>query len=376
MFKQRFALFLTVAILVITTGCGSQSPTTKPSNPTESQSLNTTESNPSSPPEAAGTTKLADSIVLTNTGGDWGNCQRTSFADTFEQKTGVKVIDGPFLDDGQIRAIVESKVYDTDVVFPSPSLVLDDLGSKYLEPIDYSLVPKDELLPGTFTNYGVALDLFSWAFGYRTDAGDAPTKWEDFFDNQKFPGKRGLVSWDMSTVLIGALLADGVAPDQLVPLDVERALAKLDTIKDDIVWFDTGSAGQDLLTSGEVRFIQLYANRITSSRDNGDPVDILWDGQIIVADYLGIPKGDPNAATAQQLIAHMVSKDINGKFSYCQPGAPSNSLAEVNPEIANDLPTNHLDTRYVISSSPEIAGYIEQNMDQMTNSFNDWKSGN
>lgn len=315
------------------------------------------------------------SIVLINTGGDWGKCQRVSFADTFEKKTGVKVIDGPFLDDGQIRAAVETGVYDVDVVFPTPNLALEASGEKYLEPIDFSIIAKDELLPGTYTKYAVALDLFSWAFGYRTDLGVTPKNWKDFYDTAKFPGKRGLVSWDVSTVLIGALLADGVNPDKLIPLDVERALAKLSTIKDDIVWFGTGSDGQNLLITGEVAYIQLYANRITTSREKGEPVEIVWDGQIIQADYLGIPKGSPNVETAQKLIAHMTNKDVNGKFSFCQPGAPSNTKAEINPKVADDLPTSHLDVLHVISSNPEIAGYIEKNLEQITNSFNNWKSG-
>ena len=357
MAKMRFVFLLALVFVLVLSACSPQATPTEPPAPTA----------PTAPTDTAAPAapQLAELIVLTNTGGDWGACQRTAFADTFEEKYGVTVIDGPFLDDGQIMAAVESGAYDADVLFPTPSLVLDELGAKYLEPIDFSMVPKDELIPGTYTNYGVALDLFSWAFGYRTDAGPAPTKWEDFFDTTNFPGKRGLVSWDFSTVLIGALLADGVAPDQLVPLDLERAFAKLDTIKDDIVWFDTGSAGQDLLDTGEVRFAQLYANRITSLRDKGTPVDILWDAQIIQADYLGIPKGSPNVPTAMQLIAHMVSKDVNGQFSFCQPGAPSNSQSPVNPEIAGDLPTSHMDVRHVISSSPEIAGYIEQNLDEI-----------
>ena len=32
-------------------------------------------------------------------------------------------------------------------------------------------------------------------------------------------------------------MADGVAPADLYPLDIPRALAKLDTIKDEIVWW-------------------------------------------------------------------------------------------------------------------------------------------
>jgi putative spermidine/putrescine transport system substrate-binding protein len=365
---------LVLLMVMLLTACGPQpTPTAAPVATEAAVAAPTQAASATEAPAVAPTERLAKSLVLINTGGDWGACQRKTFADTFEQKYNVKVIDGPFLDDGQIKAAVESKTYDIDVVFPTPSLVLDDLGSKYLEPIDYNVVAKDELISGTYTKYGVALDLFSWAFGYRTDVSPAPTKWEDFFDVKNFPGKRGLVSWDFSTVIIGALLADGVAPDKLIPLDLDRAFKKLDTIKNDIVWFDTGSAGQDLLVTGEVRFVQLYANRITSSRGKGSPVDIIWDGQIIQADYLGIPKGSPNVTTAMKLIAHMTSKDVNGQFSFCQPGAPSNAKAEVNPAVAKDLPTSHLDVRHVISSSPEIAGYVEQNLDTISNAFNTWK---
>lgn len=317
---------------------------------------------------------LAKSIVYTNTGGDWGACGKTAFEDTFTAKFGVKIIEGPAVDDGQLRAAVETNIYNVDVVFPSVGFVLDDLGSKYLEPIDYTLVPQAELVPGTFTKYAVAQDLFSWAFGYRTDKGPAPTKWADFFDTANFPGKRGLVSWDYTTVIIGALLADGVAPDKILPLDYKRAFNKLDTIKKDIVWFDTGSAGQDLLVTGEVKFVQLYANRITSSRDKGAPVNILWDGQIIQADYIGVPKGDPNTATAMKFVAHIVSKDINGLFSMCETGAPSNTKSTINPAKAADFPTSHLDLLNVVSSNPEIAGFVAAHLDEISNAFNNWKA--
>lgn len=316
---------------------------------------------------------LTSSIVLINTGGDWGACQRKTFADTFTAKTGVKVVDGRLMDDGQIKAAIEAKTYDADVVFPSANLVLPASGAKYLEPIDYSAIDKTQLAPGTYTDYGVAIDLFSWAFGYRSDQA-APTKLEDFFDTTKYPGKRALVSWDIPTVLEMALMADGVKPADLVPLDVNRALKKLATIKKDIVWFDTGSVGQDLLTSGEVRFAYVYANRITSSRDKGDKVDILWDGQNVQADYVGIPKGGPNVATAQALIAHMVSKDVNGQFSFCQPAGASNTASAVNPANQVELPSSHMSGRFVVGTDPVIAAYVEQHLDEINNAFNTWKA--
>lgn len=364
MSKKRLATLFTMLVILTLTACAPQPTAMTTEAPAATEA-----------PAVVSAPEMAESIVFVNPGGDWGDCMRKAFSDTFTEKFGVKVIDAPFMDDGQIKAAVESGVYDADVVWPTPGFALEKMGSQYLEPIDYSLVPKDELVPGTYTDYAVAVDLFAWAFGYRTDQGDAPTKWADFYDSVAFPGKRGLVSWDYATVLIGALLADGVAPDQLVPLDLDRAFKKLDTIKNDIVWFDTGSAGQDLLVTGEVRFIQLYANRITTSRGNGDPVDIVWDGQIIQSDYVGVPKGSPHVATAMQYIAHMVGKDINGQFSFCQPASPSNSQTTVNPEIAEDLPTSHLDVLHVISSSPAIATYFEDNLDAIADAFNNWKAG-
>lgn len=359
---------LATAVVLVASACGGATATPSAVTSTKSAAAAT-------PSQSAGgtpTPSLASSIVLINTGGDWGACQRKTFADPFAAKTGVKVIDGPLMDDGKIKAVVETSTYDADVVFPSANLVLPDSGAKYLEPIDYSTIDKTQFAPATYTDYGVAIDLFSWAVGYRTDKA-APTKLEDFFDTTNFPGKRGLVSWDIPTVLFMALLADGVQPANLVPLDVNRAIKKLDSIKRDIVWFDTGSAGQDLLKSGEVRMAYVYANRITSLRDQGSKVDILWDGQNVQADYVGIPKGDPNAATAQALISFMVSKDVNGKFSYCQPAGAANTASAVNPANQKDLPSSNLEGRYVVGTDPQVATWVEKNNDSMTNAFNTWK---
>lgn len=371
MSKSRFVLMIATVMALLITACtpSAATPTTAPAvQPTTAPATEAPAA--TSAPTAV---PLAKSIVYTNTGGDWGTCSAQAFEDTFTKNYGVKVIEGPSVDDGQLRAMVDTGNYTEDVVFPSVGFVVDPLGAKYLEPIDYSQIPQSELLPGTFTKYAVAQDLFSFAFGYRTDKGSAPTRWEDFFDTTNFPGKRGLVSWDYTTVIIGALLADGVTPENLLPLDYNRAFKKLDTIKKDIVWYDTGSAGQDLLKTGEVRFIQIYANRITSAHDGGAPVGILWDGQVIQADYIGIPKGDPNVTTAMKFIANAVSKDVNGLFTLCETGAPSNTKATVNPAKVADFPTSHLDQRYVVSSSPEIAAYVAAHVDEISNAFNAWK---
>ncbi|MFX5656770.1 extracellular solute-binding protein, partial [Acinetobacter baumannii] len=65
----------------------------------------------------------------------------------------------------------------------------------------------------------------------------------------------------MAGALEAALLADGVALDQLYPLDVDRALKKIAEIKDHLVLWDTGASSQQLFRDGEVTMGQLWHTR-------------------------------------------------------------------------------------------------------------------
>ena len=82
-------------------------------------------------------------------------------------------------------------------------------------------------VPGFATDYRIANMIYSMALAYNTEAtgGVAPTGWADFFDLEKFPGKRGVMDYSVGGIFEIALLADGVPPDQLYPLDLDRAIA-------------------------------------------------------------------------------------------------------------------------------------------------------
>jgi putative spermidine/putrescine transport system substrate-binding protein len=120
-----------------------------------------------------------------------------------------------------------------------------DVHKDLLEPLDFTLIPKAEMNADLgITDYRVPDITYGVVLAYNTDvlgAGNVPAGWADYFDTAKFPGKRG--AWDYSEggMFEFALLADGVAPDALYPLDLERATAKLNTNKDDIVFWQTGA---------------------------------------------------------------------------------------------------------------------------------------
>ncbi|WP_375264064.1 extracellular solute-binding protein [Palleronia sp.] len=141
---------------------------------------------------------------------------------------------------------------------------------------------------------------YSYTFGYRTDVeewGDeVPTEICDIFDLETFPGQRSLEKRPINN-LEWALMCDGVPQDEIYETletdeGVDRALAKLDTIKDQTVWWTSGADTPQLLADGEVVFGSSYNGRLFSLIVEQDqPVAMMWDAQSYDLDGWVIPEG-------------------------------------------------------------------------------------
>lgn len=140
--------------------------------------------------------------------------------------------------------------------------------------------------------------VYSTTFGYRTDkVGDTPpTDICAVFDTETYPGKRALEKRPINN-MEWALLCDGVAKDDIydvlsTPAGVDKALAKLETIKDDVVWWSSGSETPQLLADGEVVMGSTYNGRLFSLiEEEKQPVAMLWDAQVFDLDGWIIPTG-------------------------------------------------------------------------------------
>jgi putative spermidine/putrescine transport system substrate-binding protein len=89
------------------------------------------------------------------------------------------------------------------------------------------------------------------------------------FDLETYPGKRALNKRPIANVE-WALLCDGVAKGEIydvlaTPEGQERALAKLDTIKDQTIWWTAGADTPQLLADGEVVMGSTYNGRLFSA---------------------------------------------------------------------------------------------------------------
>lgn len=349
---------LGVVVLVVLAGCGGQ---------TSSSSAD------GSAPAAS-----SDEVVIEGGTGLFADCLRTQYYDAYTEATGTTVLEAPE-DDGIVRPqlAAETGSYQVDVDFVSSPDLVEKNGPEILEPIDYSLVPKDEIIEGLALEYGVGVNPNALVLGYNEDflpEGATPEGIEDFFDLERFPGKRAIFEFLESHTIALALLADGVAPDELVPFDYDRAFAKLDTIKDELVFAQSGTDARSLLDSGEAPIQITFASRIKESLDAGQPAGIAWDGFSLFSDFMVIPKGDPNKDLAMDLVAFISSSEVSGNMSECVAIGPANTQAAVNPDVEDFLPTSHLDERHVVLTSPDFLAWTTEHSEEIFNMFQEWRT--
>ena len=201
--------------------------------------------------------------------------------------------------------------------------------------------------------------VYSTTFGYRTDmvpeGVEPPSSVCDVFDLETYPGKRALERNPIAN-LEWALICDGVAIEDVYDvLETEegqdRAFAKLDTIKDEVIWWSAGADTPQLLADGEVFIGSTYNGRLFSAIvEQNQPIGMLWDWQMFDLDGWIIPTGLSPEREARALDFVRFATDTQrladqAKYiSYGPARASSAPLvsthAELGIEMAPHMPTD------------------------------------
>jgi putative spermidine/putrescine transport system substrate-binding protein len=377
----RILVLAVASMLVVacTSGGSSQtpSPTVGASGPTSSAAPSgsaPTTSEACNPPRQEGVT-----LTFVSFGGAYQDAQRKAWLEPYTALTGVAFQEDNTSLNATIKAQVEAGQVTWDVVDVGNDFGLE-ANSALLEELDYSLIPEAEvnkdLGPSKWRvpdiTYGVVL-----AYNTEKTAGQIPAGWADYFDTTKFPGARGMWDYSEGGIFEVALMADGVAPADLyttgpggVGLDLERATKKLDTIKDDIVWWTSGADSQRLIGTGEVAMTLIWNGRGWSAKHTDNkPVEMQWNEQIVTADYLVVPKGSPNKDAAMKFIAYTICAENNAKPSDYIPYGPTNINAKPAPDKVADLSVSNAENAAYFDDE-----WLVNNYDTVNKAYKDWKS--
>jgi putative spermidine/putrescine transport system substrate-binding protein len=290
-------------------------------------------------------------LVIVTWGGSLGQQLREALFRPFTAKTGIRVREdtGPQLE--RARAAVQSGHPDYDLTATNLPFYLIGDAQKLWEPIDYAVFNKtdlDAMPPDTKLPDGIGAYVYAHGMSFSTTAfppGHAqPKSWADFWDVQRFPGKRSMADCGSATrpVPEAALLADGVPMDKLYPLDMDRAARKLKDLAPHIIWWKDAAQPGQLLATGEVSMAMAPTNRIQTLIDQGAPLQIVWNQSQWTFDVWYVLKGAPNRANAMKFLAFAAEPEQQAKLAKLSTMAPTNdrALPMLDAATAKTLPTD------------------------------------
>lgn len=281
-----------------------------------------------------------ETLRVMSFGGAYQDAQRKTQFKPFEAASGVKIVESTwFADLGKVKAMVEAKNVTADIILGDVAHALVGCAEGFLEPYDLKAFgdPKD-YIPGTLLECGIPTELVSILYAYNEDkipAGwgkNRPSTVADMFDAKKFEGKRAF-----SVRMIGGLpektmLADGVKPADIYKVlstddGVKRMLAKLDTIRDQTIYYTSNAQPAQLLSNGEVAVAQSSNGRIYAATQEGKKFVAVWDGQVYYPDVWFIPKGG-NKALAVKFLQFLTEPKNMAALANEIPYAPARYSAQ------------------------------------------------
>lgn len=323
----------------------------------------------------------AEELTVVDFGGAFQEAQKKVFYEPFKAESGVNLKveswDGGL---GVIRSKASSADPGWDLVDVETADIVLGCEEGLFEQLDYSKIsPKDTFIPGAAKDCGVAVLLYNEGIAYDKDKlKTAPTGWADFFDTERFPGKRALRMTPIVS-LPGALIADGVKPEDVYKVlatdeGVDRAFKKLGTIKKDLIFWKAGAQPPQLLASGEVVMTTAYNGRIdAANRNDKRNFDFVWNGSMQTFDYWAIMKGSPRKETAYKFLQFYNRPEVQAKFpDEIAYGVPrKESAALINPARLKDIPSS---PEHVEVSVPPNDEFWPEHIDKLTERLQKWSA--
>ncbi len=332
-------------------------------------------------------------LTVVSWGGSYARACVEGYHEAFTAETGIKIN----LEDyngglAQIRAQVRAGNVHWDVVdlrFPTWAQGCDE---GLLEHVEIDSLPagadgtpaEEDFLFGTSTDCGVATLFYSTIYAYneKNIPGEKPTTMADFFDIEKFPGRRGMRRSPQENLEF-ALIADGVPLNKVyatldTPEGVDRAFRKLDTIKDHIVWWEAGAQPPQMLADGEVIMTTAYNGRIFNAQvmENQSFV-IVWDGQILDLSGLAIVAGTQNLEAAKKFLNFAATAramaGVSSRIAYSPTRHSAEALISTHAEKGVDMkphmPNSPQNSKRALRNAWE---WWSVHIDEMNERFSTW----
>lgn len=380
---------------------------------------------------AGPTATLASDLTIASWGGDYAEAQAAAFVKPWMEARGKTAImatfDGAVA--GLQREVEQGAVkWDVVDLERADARMLCDLG--LLEPIDPATLPAapdgapaaEDFVPGALEPCAVAHAVWSTVIAYdlalfpdgvaeldleqttpadlrnvlaeemgvdlsdlsivevyalasahiRIAGSRAPQTAADFFDLERFPGPRGMRQTPEGNLEL-ALLADGAAPGEVYGLlateeGIQRAFAKLDQIRTQIVWWRAGVEPPALLAEKRVAMTTAYHRGLAPDA----PIGVIPKARILRFNMLAAPKGAPNRQAALDFLSFATGVERQAAQAPITGYGPSRRSAGALAEKAGGAPFSPTSPAALAGALSHDVGFWTANRAALNQRFGDW----
>jgi len=313
---------------------------------------------------------MANEMTIVSWGGAYQASQVNAYFTPYAADTGVNIITDESSADAvaRLRAMAEANnlTWDLVDVEAADSMRLCDEGLAMVIDHDAVLADAPDGSPAT-VDFGPMIAsecfipqiVFSTTFGYRTDmvpeGVEPPDSACGVFDIETYPGRRALNRRPVGN-MEWALLCDGVAIEDVYDVleteeGIEQAFAKLETIKDQTIWWAAAAETPQLLADGEIFMGSSYNGRLFAAiAEQDQPIGMAWGYQMLDIDGWVVPEGLPEDRLARVMDFLYFATDTQrladqaAYISYGPARASSAPMvgqhAELGIEMAPHMPTD------------------------------------
>ena len=316
-----------------------------------------------------------DELVIVSTGGTLQDALETLFFEPFTSESDTRITHVSAFTSEQFdtaRTMKDAGDVEWDIVTAQPESFFHE--RDLLEELDCSRIPNaaEFGIENTCTTYGLLRTIGGGVIAYNTDAfpDEGPSSWVDFWDVERFPGQRCLPAITPHWMIMIALMADGVDPDQLFPLDIDRGVSKLEELKPNVSgWWETGNESQDMMRQGDCVMAWMWSGRALQLMREGHPIAISWNQHLPIVGYWAILKDAPNKDAAYDFLNFFMARpEAHRTFSetYFYDTAnriATEQLSQENRKLRVTSPEN------LAEQAPTDFQWIAEHQDEMRQAF-------
>ena len=332
-----------------------------------------------------GSVAQARDFTIASWGGSYQDVLREVYFKPFAEAAGIKFLEDTYLGGwAQFEAMQKTGVVNWDVVQVETSELIRGCDEGTFIELDWSkIVDKSTLVPGSATTCGIGTIVVATLPAYNAELTKTPpTKLEDFWDLNTWPGKRGLRKGPKFNLEL-AMLADGVPANEVykalgTPEGLDRAFKKLDEIKANIQWWEAGDQPPTWLATGDVAMSIAYNARISNANKEGKKLALIWDKFVYDMDQWVIMKDSPNQDAAYKFLAFFAQPgpqiEFMKRYAYGTPSIEAGNA--ITGEAAENLPIGEKMAGGLLMGTPEAMKFWLDNIDAVTERWNAWAGAN